>query len=90
MELSDLQQTKRGFAVVTAALVRTIEESDPSFRARFLARLREAYAEVRDDSPPAANTAMSLEPIAWVGELLTGFEFLADGESGRGGGRSPG
>ena len=78
MTLTDLHQTKRGFAVVAACIVRTIGETDPSFQARFLERLREAYAAVRDDSPPADNAAMALQPIAWVGELLTGFAFLPE------------
>lgn len=76
MELTDLHQSKRGIASLTACLVQTIAETDPSFRDRFLQRLSEAYYDIRDNSPAQANNHMALEPLSWVRELLTGFSMV--------------
>lgn len=42
-ELSELHKAKRGVAMLATVLVQTINESDPSFQERFLARLSRAY-----------------------------------------------
>lgn len=76
MALDDLHQSKRGFAVAIAALVQTINESDPTFQERYLRRLSEAYYDVRDNSPASDNNHRALEPLSWVRELLTGFSLV--------------
>ncbi|MBL8773895.1 MAG: hypothetical protein JNK30_21085 [Phenylobacterium sp.] len=79
--LSDLHQSKRGIAALTACLVQTINESDPTFQERFLKRLGEAYYEIRDNSPASDNNHEALEPLTWVQEYLTGFSrFTGQGE----------
>lgn len=80
MPLDDLHQSKRGLASVVACLVQTINETDPTFQERFLARLEAAYYELRD-SPTASskNDHMALEPVSWVRELLTGWNVI-DGQ----------
>ncbi len=78
MALSDLHQSKRGVAAMIACLVQTLNETEPTFQARFLARLEAAYTELRDNPPPAStnNDEMAFETLSWVMELLTGWDTL--------------
>lgn len=69
---TDLTQLMTAQAVLTACIVQTLNESDDTAQARFLARLELAYAEMRDH--PKADTH-TLEVLAWVRTLLTGFDF---------------
>ncbi|MGN7127533.1 hypothetical protein [Methylorubrum thiocyanatum] len=76
-QLSDLHRAKRGTAILAACIAQTVNESDPSFQARFLDRLERAYSELRED--PAYEGAQELELLSWTRELLTGFS-LATGK----------
>ena len=78
MPLDDLHQSKRGLASVIACLVQTINETDPTFQGRFVARLETAYYELRDNptSPHSKNDHMALESFMWVRELLTGWNTI--------------
>lgn len=72
----DLSHAMKGTAVLAACIVQTLNESDPSFQARFLDRLSRAYEELRYRPETDHH---ELELIAWTRELLTGFNF-ADGQ----------
>ena len=65
----DLFLAKRGVAALTVCLVRTLNESDPTFQERFLAWLERAYSvfdNMEDD------TIQEHELLAWTREYLTG------------------
>jgi len=79
MPLDDLHQSKRGLASVVACLVQTVNETDPTFQERFLARLEAAYYQLRDNPTQSNNDHMALEPLTWIRELLTGWSPL-DGQ----------
>jgi hypothetical protein len=66
----DLFHVKRGMAALTACIVQTLNESDPTFQKRFLKRLERAYDLIRDDAE--GDVREELELLAWVRELLTG------------------
>ncbi|MBZ9960831.1 hypothetical protein [Mesorhizobium sp. BR1-1-14] len=78
-QTTDLHRAKRGTAILAACIVQTLNESDPSFRERFLKRLSDAYYMEGD-------VIQELELLAWTREYLTGFSpvsgqgkpFLAD------------
>ena len=76
MPLDDLHQSKRGLASVVACLVHTINETNPTFQGRFLARLEAAYYELRDNPTASSkNDHMAPQPVSWVQELLTGWNI---------------
>ena len=70
---TDLHQSKRGVALLVAALVETLAETDPTFKARMLKRLIWAYEEIKDDGSGDINT---LELINWTREDLTGVSMF--------------
>jgi hypothetical protein len=62
----DLIQTKLAAAYLAAAIVETLNESDPTFRERFLQALSKAYGSLRDQ----AETVAGLELLVWTREIL--------------------
>ena len=70
-ELSDLHRAKRGVAILATCLVQTLNESDPSFQERFLARLSKASDVVKDNME--GDVIQELELLQWTREFLTGF-----------------
>lgn len=70
-QLSDLHRAKRGMAALTACIVQTLNESDPTFETRFLDRLGRVYYEFRDNSE--GDVVQELELFSWTREYLTGF-----------------
>jgi hypothetical protein len=62
----DLIQTKLAAAYLAAAIVQTLNESDPTFRERFLQTLSKAYGSLRDQ----AETVAGLELLVWTREIL--------------------
>jgi hypothetical protein len=62
----DLTQLQLGAAYLAASIVQTLNESDPTFRARFVLTLEKAYRSLRDQ----ATTTSGLEVLAWARELL--------------------
>ena len=76
-KLSDLHRAKRGTAILAACIVQTLNESDPSFEARFLARLSRAHRELKDNSE--GDVIQEMELLMWTRELLTGWSFV-DGQ----------
>jgi hypothetical protein len=71
-----IHDAKFGVSVLVACLVQEIEASNPGFQGRYLERLGEAYARVRERDTPALDR---LELIGWTRELLTGFNII-DGQ----------
>ena len=65
---SKMDQTTAALAALTAVLVRTVGEGDPSFHARFERQLEEMNVQLAED--PDAFGAM--ETLAWVREILRG------------------
>lgn len=63
-------QLDAGAAVLVTCVVQTLAETDRSFQQRFVQRLDEAYARLRDD-PKISRRA--LEDLSWCRELVTGF-----------------
>jgi hypothetical protein len=74
-QLSDLHRAKRGVAVLAACIVQTLNESDPTFQRRFLERLAQAYAEIKDDWP-GPDVIQELELLSGTREFLTGFDRI--------------
>ena len=74
---SDLHRAKLGVAVVATCIVETINDSDPTFRERFLKKMSEAYYKLRDDTP--GDQIEQMELLTWTRSLLTGFDFV-DGQ----------
>jgi hypothetical protein len=62
----DLIQTKFAAAYIAAAIVQTLNESDPTFRERFLQTLSKAYGSLRDQT----ETVAGLELLVWTREIL--------------------
>jgi hypothetical protein len=56
---------KHSVALLATCLVQTLNETDPSFKERFLERLERAYSDVRNDDHA------DLELLSWMRELLT-------------------
>lgn len=81
---SDLHRAKLGMTMVSACLVQTLNETDPTFQERFLNRARAAYIELKDNTD--GDVKEQMEALSWLLELLTGFsplhgqqgKFLAD------------
>ncbi|WP_247366893.1 hypothetical protein [Bradyrhizobium sp. 18] len=71
---------KTASAVLAACIVRTIEETDPTFADRFLANVDRAYNHFRDnpvmwkrkDGSPR-DLQDVLEALSWTNHLITGW-----------------
>lgn len=78
-KLSDLHRAKRGMAALTACVVQTLNESDPTFQRRFLERLEAGYREIKDDWED--DVIQELELFAWTREYLDGYsQFSGQGD----------
>ena len=71
MTTPDDHTARRGTAILTACLVQTISESDPTFQGRFLDRLGQIYSELRDNSDE--DRGHEMEMMNWTRSYLTGF-----------------
>lgn len=66
-----IDETKTGIAVLVTALVHTLNESDPTFQARFLERLAQAgYSRKNGEHPSGLD---EMEVLGWTTEFITGF-----------------
>jgi len=72
---SDLHRAKVGVAVLATCIVETINDSDPSFRDRFLKKMEEAYYKLRDDTD--GDQVEQMELLDWTRSFITGFDFVA-------------
>ena len=77
MEMGELGRLKRGTAALTACLVKTLNESDPTFQARFNEHLGTAYDKFQNQEGPYTQGAglTELELLSWVKEMLTSRSF---------------
>lgn len=79
MELGEFGRLKRGTAAITACLVKTLNESDPTFQDRFLGHLETAYRKFKNQEGPFTQGELGklteLELISWVTEMITGQSF---------------
>ena len=71
---TDLHRAKRGVAALTACVVQTLNESDPTFRERFLENLGNVYYQFRDDTE--GDVIQELELFSWTREYLTGWNMV--------------
>jgi hypothetical protein len=70
-------QIKSGAAALVTCIVKTLNESDPTFEKRFLENLAKAYSEFRDgDRHPDRDVILVLEMLAWTREFLTGWNMV--------------
>ena len=70
-QADNLHQAKLAVSTLAACIVQALNESDPSFEARFLDRLRREYEKYRNNSD--ADPVHVLEVLHWTGELLKGW-----------------
>lgn len=78
-QVDDLQQTKVAVSILATCLVETLNDSDPTFKDRFLKTLTEAYYKARDNSD--GDQRHTFELLSWTREHLTGFSlFTGQGE----------
>jgi hypothetical protein len=71
----DLSHQKRGMAILVTCIVQTLNESDPTFEKRFLARLGAAYYDLRDNTEGDVRHEMEL--LTWTREFLTGWSNVS-------------
>jgi hypothetical protein len=70
---------RTGAAALATCIVRTLQQSDPTFEERFLKNLDEAYHHFRDDhgavdaNGKPRDVIGVLEMLSWTNELLTGW-----------------
>ena len=79
----DQWSVKTAAAALAVCIVRTIEESDPSFADRFKANVDRAYHHFRDNDGKWTRRDGSprdlqdvLETLSWTNELLTGWNNI--------------
>ena len=80
VQTTDLHRAKRGMAVLVACVVETLNESDPSFRGRFLEKLGQGYQKLKNAEGEGAewgpDVIQEMELLTWTRSLLTGFDFI--------------
>ena len=73
-ERTQLDHAKMGVATITAALVATLNETDPTFQERFLKRLGQAaYSRKNGEAPWELD---EVELISWAQEFITGWNNI--------------
>lgn len=72
----DLDSAKTGVATLITALVHTLNETDPTFQARFLKRLDQA-AYSRKNSEEGAWDLDEIEVIHWTQTFITGWNGIS-------------
>ena len=71
---SDLHRAKRGVAMLAICIVKTLNDSDPTFQSRFLDWLGRAYSELKNNSD--GDVVQEMELLSWTRSYLTGFDFI--------------
>ncbi len=66
-----LNQSKAAAAILVACLVKTLNETDPSFQNRFLENLDDAYHDVRD----GIGEKDLLETLTWAGSIIATGDY---------------
>jgi hypothetical protein len=62
---TEIDQTKEAAAILAACIVRTLNESDPTFSERFDMHLRAMYSVVSE-----RGESHAMETLTWVGQIL--------------------
>jgi hypothetical protein len=75
VQTTHLSQAMKGAATLTALVVQTLSESDPSFQTRFLERLDAASHSLRN---APRSEARALEMLFWTKDILTAKAGLGD------------
>ena len=70
----ELFHLKSGVAALAACVVETLNESDSTYRDRFLKKVSEAYHKLRDDR--RNERVDDLEILSWTTGLLTGWNSI--------------
>ena len=73
-QISDLDRSKQGVAILAACVVQTLNESDPSFEERFLERLSLAYDHLKEGQE--SDVLHQMELLSWTRDLLIGFNRI--------------
>jgi len=73
-EITPLDRTKNGIAILATCIVQTLNETDPHFKDRFLERLARAHRELKDNTD--GDVRQQMELLAWTRTLLTGFDHI--------------
>jgi hypothetical protein len=68
---TNLQSAQKATAALAACIVQTLNETDPSFQARFVRTLEKAYQEFRDATE--GDYTCELDLLSYTRQLLTGF-----------------
>lgn len=74
-ETINLDPLMRGVSIQIACIVQTLNESDPTFEARFLKRLTRAYYELRDNCD-WKDVSDEFGMLRFTRQLLTGFSWV--------------
>jgi hypothetical protein len=72
---TELHRAKRGAAILATIIVQTINETDPTFKERFLARLARGYRELKDNTD--GDVVQEMELLTWTNIYLTGWDNVA-------------
>lgn len=67
--IEPVDQTRLALATLAACLVKTLNETDPSFAARFEAHLGDSYHYFRDTGAPNDGV---METLKWTREIIRG------------------
>jgi hypothetical protein len=73
-EATDSMGSRRAVAILATCIVQTLNESDPTFQARFLERLSRAYIEFKDNTDGDVTQELTL--FSWTRSYLTGFNHV--------------
>jgi hypothetical protein len=79
-ELGDFGRLKRGTAALAAVLVKTLNETDPTFQERFLKHLETAYDHFKNGTSPytegEGDKVTALELLSWTRQMITGWDRI--------------
>lgn len=70
-----IDDTKLGVATIVTALVDTLNETDPTFKRRFLERLGQAGYSRKNGRRPSELDEIEL--LNWTTEFITGFSGIS-------------
>ncbi|MBC7584162.1 MAG: hypothetical protein H7316_10480 [Tardiphaga sp.] len=68
----ELKNVKKATAIMFAAMVDALTETNPNFKDAFVNRLDQAYGDIRHDS----DDLNALELVSWTRTLITGFDHV--------------
>lgn len=66
----ELKNVKKATAIMFAAVVSALGETNPEFKGRFVSKIEDAYAKIRNDT----DDLNALELLSWTRTMITGFD----------------